>query len=194
MRSEIYNFANFIFSHFYHYRDGIISKDYLAEAENLAYQDATFYNPKLGLKSFENNLTTYSNSLLVYLYRLGNLIQSTNPNSESLEIISAAMKMHFSSEIYFNNEIGVGFMPIHCLGTVIGSRNTIGKGFKIYQSCTIGHTERENKGAKIGDNFILYSGSSVLGDVKICNNVKVASNSLVLNDIQNAGLYMGLIK
>jgi len=47
-------------------------------------------------------------------------------------------------EIYFSNAIGVGFSSRPRVGMVVGSRNKIGKGFRIYQGSTvaIGHPER----------------------------------------------------
>jgi serine O-acetyltransferase len=49
------------------------------------------------------------------------------------------MRKWCGCEIYFNNEIGEGFYIIHGLGTIIGSRNIIGRMFRIHGNCTIGH-------------------------------------------------------
>lgn len=89
-------------------------------------------------------------------------------------------------EIYFNNEIQKGFYIVHGLGTVIGSRNKIGDGFKIHQGCTIGHKKNgEGNGSIIGNNVTMYCNSSIIGELIIGNDVIIGANVLVYKDIEN---------
>jgi len=91
-----------------------------------------------------------------------------------------------SCEIYFNNEIAEGFYVIHGEGTVIGSRNKIGKGFKIHQGCTIGHKKNgEGNGNVIGDNVTMYCNSSIIGELKIGDNVVVGGHVMVYKNVEN---------
>ena len=88
------------------------------------------------------------------------------------------------NEIYFNNEIGEGFYVVHGQGTVIGSRNKIGKGFVIHQGCTIGHKKNgAGAGNIIGDNVTLYANSSIIGELNIGNNVTIGAHILVTKDV-----------
>lgn len=94
------------------------------------------------------------------------------------------LKQYCSCEIYFNNEIGEGFYVAHGAGTVIGSRNTIGKGFIIHQGCTIGHKKNGGgAGTTIGDNVTVYANSSIIGALTIGNNVVIGSHLLVTQDL-----------
>ena len=93
------------------------------------------------------------------------------------------MKDMCACEIYYSTSIGEGFYIVHGEGTVIGSRHTIGKGFKIYQGCTVGHTLKHSKGCEIGNDVTVYSHSQILGNVMIGNNVIIGANSLVRKDI-----------
>ena len=91
-----------------------------------------------------------------------------------------------SCEIYFNNEIDSGFYIIHGEGTVIGSRNKIGKGFKIHQGCTIGHRKNNvGNGNVIGDNVVLYANSSIIGELNIGNNVVIGAHVLVTENVSD---------
>ena len=94
-----------------------------------------------------------------------------------------------SCEIYYSTSIGEGFYIVHGEGTVIGSRHKIGKGFKIYQGCTIMHTLTESKGCKIGNNVTVYSHSQILGHIMIGDNVIIGAKSLVLKDIPNKHIW-----
>ena len=100
-------------------------------------------------------------------------------------------------EIYFNNTIDEGFYVIHGQGTIIGSRNTIGKGFIIHQGCTVGHKKNgEGNGVLIGNDVTLYCNSSILGDLNIEDNVTIGAHILVSVDIKKNSLVLndGLIK
>ena len=75
---------------------------------------------------------------------------------------------------------------VHGEGTVIGSRNVIGTGFRIFQGCTIGHKRTDGKGTgcRIGDNVCVYANSSVL-DCTIGDNVVIGAHSIVFEDISS---------
>ena len=100
--------------------------------------------------------------------------------------IHSLLKQFCNCEIYFNNEIDEGFYLVHGEGTVIGSRNKIGKGFVIHQGCTIGHKKNgTGKGNIIGNNVTLYANSSILGELTIGNNVVIGAHILVLNNLED---------
>jgi len=104
------------------------------------------------------------------------------------------MKECCSCEIYFSCSIDIGFYIVHGIGTVIGSRHKIGKGFKIYQGCTIGQRKPFVDKCVIGDNVTMFSNSSVLGSVTIGDNVKIGANTLVLKDVPSNTTVYGIFK
>jgi serine O-acetyltransferase len=94
------------------------------------------------------------------------------------------LKQSCSCEIYFNNQFEEGFYVVHGQGTVIGSRNKIGKGFVVHQGCTIGHKRNgSGTGNKIGDNVTLCAKSSIIEELNIGNNVVIGAHVLITKDI-----------
>ena len=80
--------------------------------------------------------------------------------------------------------IDTGFYIIHGEGTVIGSRNRIGKGFKIHQGCTIGHKKNgEGNGNVIGNDVTMYCNSSIIGELNIGNNVVIGGHVMITSNI-----------
>ena len=88
-------------------------------------------------------------------------------------------------------EIGIGLRIAHPTSVVITSCK-IGENFTIYQNCTIGQ-KAHNTGLfpTIGNNVTMYSGSSVIGKVKVADNVVLGANSLLLHDADKSGIYVG---
>lgn len=117
------------------------------------------------------------------MFRLGREIYENNLDELKFQI-HWLLKELCSCEIYFNNVIDTGFYIIHGEGTVIGSRNRIGKGFKIHQGCTIGHRKNgEGNGNVIGDNVTMYCNSSIIGELNIGNNVVLGGHVMITSNI-----------
>ena len=88
-------------------------------------------------------------------------------------------------EIHPGAQIGEGFFVDHGSGVVIGETAEIGDNVTIYQGVTLGGTGKEHgkRHPTLGDNIVVGSGASVLGSVKIGNNAKIGSGSVVVHDV-----------
>ena len=78
-----------------------------------------------------------------------------------------------------------GLLIDHGMGVVIGETTVIGDNCLLYQGVTLGGTGKE-KGKRhptLGNNVMVGCGAKVLGPFRIGNNVKIAANSVVLNEI-----------
>ena len=93
------------------------------------------------------------------------------------------MKEMCSCEIYYSTKIEEGLFIGHGVGTVIGSRNIIGKGFRIFQNCTIGHRSKSSLGNRIGNDVICYAGAKIIGENNIGDNSIIGANAVVTKDI-----------
>lgn len=76
------------------------------------------------------------------------------------------------------------FFAEHPLGSVMGKAD-YGNQFFFYQGCTVGgNRNREGKlyYPVIGENVLMYSNSSVLGDAVIGNNVIVSAGTIIVGE------------
>lgn len=161
-----------------------IPQEFITEAFEQTVLDVNYHFPELSVSEIEKRLVTNSNELAVFLFRLGNVLHQKNQDILKSQI-HWLLKELCACEIYFNNQIGVGFYLIHGEGTVIGSRNVIGKGFKIHQGCTIGHKRNGvGKGNTIGNDVTMYCNSSIIGELRIGDNVVVGAHILVTRDVE----------
>lgn len=83
----------------------------------------------------------------------------------------------------------------HPTGIVIGDGVIIGKNCTIYQNVTIGRKNIDKAEYPIiGDNVIIYSSSSILGNIHIGNKAIVGCNSVVLNNVNENSIVVGVVK
>lgn len=85
-------------------------------------------------------------------------------------------------------EIGGG-MKIHHGYSSIVCAEKVGRNFQFYQNVTVGWGK--NGKPTIGDNVSIYTGAVVAGQINIGNNVRIAANSVVRQDIPNNSLVYG---
>ncbi|MEP1229435.1 MAG: serine O-acetyltransferase [Litorimonas sp.] len=81
--------------------------------------------------------------------------------------------------------IGHGIMLDHATGFVMGETARVGNDCSILQGVTLGGTGKahEDRHPKIGNRVLIGAGASILGNLKIGNNAKVAAGSVVLKDV-----------
>ena len=100
-----------------------------------------------------------------------------------------------SCDWFYAIELPEIFSAEHPLGCVLG-RAEYGKRLFVYQGCTVGGN-RNGKGVLsypiIGNNVLMYAGSSILGDSRIGDNViisagvKIIGKEILSNSIVFAG-------
>ena len=168
------------------YNSKPIPKEIIDESLKKTILDVNYHFPELTEENIIHRIQSNSNELAIFLFRIGNELFK-NEHMSLLPQVHWLLKELCSCEIYFNNNISEGFYVIHGEGTVIGSRNTIGKGFKIHQGCTIGH-KRNNSGTNgvvLGNDITLYSHSSILGNIVIGDNVVIGGHVLVSKSVSS---------
>ena len=94
----------------------------------------------------------------------------------------------FGLEISSQCVIGEGVFFPHTVGTVIGAKK-IGKNCVVYGGVTIGSVRLDLKNdftrPIIGDNVVIGSGSVILGEIIIGDNVRIEPNYLVKINIES---------
>jgi serine O-acetyltransferase len=91
-----------------------------------------------------------------------------------------------SVHIEVHAKIGPGFV-IHSVYAINLGKTNIGENFTIATGCLISHACRG-----IGDNVYFGPGAKLVGDARIGSNVVIAANSLVLTDVRDNMMVMGV--
>lgn len=112
-------------------------------------------------------------------------------------IISEMAHSETGIDIHPGAVIGSYFTIDHGTGVVIGETSVIGNNVKIYQGVTLGAKSFPldengnpikgiNRHPKIGDNVIIYSNSTVLGNITIGDGAVIGGNIWVEEDVPAA--------
>jgi serine O-acetyltransferase len=121
-----------------------------------------------------------------------------NPKSGNLALAKIVSRALEKSNMYISPSaiIGSRLRLPHPTGIVIGSGVEIGCDVTIYQSVTLGGRRSGDharaKYPKIGDNSIIYSGAAVLGDITIGKNCVIGANAVVLCDLPDNAIAVGV--
>lgn len=95
-------------------------------------------------------------------------------------------------EIPLTVSLGNGVCLIHPYNITINSKAVIGKNLTILKGATIGNTKGKNGGVPvIGDNVYIGLNASVVGNIKVGNNVLIAANSFVNFDVPSNSVVIG---
>jgi serine O-acetyltransferase len=97
-------------------------------------------------------------------------------------------------EIHPGATIGEGFFIDHGMGVVIGETAEIGNNVTLYHGVTLGGTTW-NKGKRhptIEDNVIVGAGAAILGNIRVGQNSKVGSGSVVNREVPPNSTVVGI--
>ena len=134
------------------------------------------------------------------LYRLSSFLNSVKLGIIA-RIVSYLGRFLTGIEIHPGAKIGKFLFIDHGMGVVIGETSTIGDSVTIYHGVTLGGiSPSENSDSQkntkrhptIMNNVIIGSGAQVLGPVKIGNNSKIGSNSVVTKDVDDNKSVVGI--
>ncbi|MCL2861283.1 MAG: hypothetical protein FWE22_02615 [Firmicutes bacterium] len=129
-------------------------------------------------------MNSYTSVFAVACYRIAHIYPC--------EIVSRQIAEYAKSltgvDIHPNARIGVPFALDHGVGTVIGETSVIGSNSMLYHGVTLGARhlkEREQVGEdrhpKLGNNVIVYSNTTILGNLFIPDNSIIGANKFIKN-------------
>lgn len=100
-------------------------------------------------------------------------------------MVSQINRFFTGVEIHPAAKIGHGLFIDHGSGVVIGETTEIGDNCTIYQGVTLGGTGKDTgkRHPTLGNNVMVGAGARVLGPFKVGDNVKIAANAVVLEEI-----------
>ncbi len=109
-------------------------------------------------------------------------------------LISQIGKFITGIEIHPGAKIGNRLFIDHGMGVVIGETAVIGDDCIIFHGATLGGTGKDinKRHPTLKNNVIVGCGAQILGNITIGNNVKIGSNTVVLNDIPDNSTVVGV--
>lgn len=140
----------------------------------------------------------YTTTWPIIVYRLGSWI--VNLRCKPLRVIlyilyfplKRIIELLTTIEISERAVIGEGLFLAHLGTIIIGHGARIGKYASIHQEVTIGGGGKGGVFPVLGDNAYLGAGCKIIGPVKIGNNVVVGANSVVVTDIPDDAVVVGI--
>lgn len=111
-------------------------------------------------------------------------------------MISLCNFVVFGIEIAPRCRIGKGLLLPHTQGTVIGAFS-IGDNATIFQGVTLGAKEidgdyTEERRPTLGNDVLVGAGAKLLGGIRVGNRVKVGANAVVLREVPDDALAIGV--
>ncbi len=109
-------------------------------------------------------------------------------------LVSQAGRAATGIEIHPGATIGPGFFIDHGMGVVIGETAEIGENVTLYHGVTLGGTSwrREKRHPTIGNNVVIGAGAKILGPFKVGDNSKIGSGSVVVNEVPENSVVVGV--
>ena len=108
--------------------------------------------------------------------------------------VSQIARRRTGVEIHPAAKIGRRLVIDHGTGIVIGATAEVGDDCLFYQGVTLGGTgaARGKRHPTIGNNVMIGCGAKVLGPFKVGDNVRIAANSVVLNEVPPNSTVVGV--
>lgn len=108
-------------------------------------------------------------------------------------IIKLFIFLIYNSSIPYQCKIGKGTrFSYGGIAIVIHKRTVIGENCIIGSGVTFGGRSGIKEVPTIGDNVYVASGAKIIGNVNIGNNVTIGANSVIINDIPENAVVVGV--
>ncbi|MDE2180851.1 MAG: serine O-acetyltransferase [candidate division NC10 bacterium] len=97
-------------------------------------------------------------------------------------------------EIHPGARLGQGLFIDHGNGVVIGETSEVGEDVTIYQGVTLGGTslEKKKRHPTIGNGVVIGAGATILGPIKVGDNSRIGSGSVVVKEVPPNSLVVGV--
>ena len=124
----------------------------------------------------------HTSSFAVSAYRIAHIF----PCAKTARAITEFAKSITGIDIHPGARIGVPFCIDHGVGTVIGETAVIGTRSMLYHGVTLGarHLKERNQAGedrhpKVGNNVIIYSNTTILGNLNIPDGMIIGANKFI---------------
>ncbi|MGA6992724.1 MAG: serine O-acetyltransferase [Candidatus Deferrimicrobiaceae bacterium] len=109
-------------------------------------------------------------------------------------LLSHVSRFMTGIEIHPGATIGEGFFIDHGMGVVIGETAEIGKNVTLYHGVTLGGTSwrKGKRHPTIEDNVIIGANAAILGPIRVGENSKIGSGSVVNREVPPHSTVVGI--
>lgn len=138
-------------------------------------------------------LTNYPGMHAIWIHRLSNKLWRNNWKLIA-RMLSTFSRWLTGVEIHPGAKLGRRFFIDHGMGVVIGETAEIGDDVTLYHGVTLGGTSWKagKRHPTLGNNVVIGAGAQVLGPIRIGENGKVGSNSVVVKDLPDNATAVGI--
>lgn len=166
-------------------------KKYRESIEKEVYKGEKNFFRRLILKY----LNVSTNSVFL-IRRFQYLSQSSSKISRIYaEVLHKKLVQKYGIHISGTTKIGMGLKLPHPTCIVIGAKVVIGDNCTIFQNTTIGSRRigdvKRGFQPNIGENCVIFSGSSILGNVTVGKNNLIGANTLLLKSSKDNCICIG---
>lgn len=91
-----------------------------------------------------------------------------------------------------STSIGKGLRIYHYSCIVINPKTVIGENCSLRHGVTIGNRKSNDDCPVIGNNCNIGAGAKILGNIKIGDNVSIGANAVVLSDVPDNSIAVGI--
>ena len=129
----------------------------------------------------------------ILIFRLSNCLYRHNCGILA-KLLSFKNQVFFGCDIARGAKIAGGLYLPHPNGIVIGEHVTIGRNCIIHQGVTLGARGEDHELANpiVGNEVEIGTGAKVLGYVKIGNYARIGANAVVVHDVPDYGIAVGI--
>ena len=138
-------------------------------------------------------LVCYPGLHILYLHRLAHWFWNRNLKTLG-RAISHIGRFLTGIEIHPGARLGQGLFIDHGTGVVIGETTEIGEDVTIYQGVTLGGTslEKKKRHQTIGNGVVIGAGATILGPIRVGDNSRIGSGSVVVKEVPPNSLVVGV--
>lgn len=129
---------------------------------------------------------------VMHLYRFGNSCYRHHIPLLPV-LISRFIRVIYSCELPCSTRIGTNTAFVHNgLGCVVNPDAVIGNNVRILQNVSIAGRGEERGTPIIGDDVLIGCGACILGGVTIGRGASIGANAVVIDDVPEGGVAVGI--
>lgn len=137
---------------------------------------------------------TYPGVHALWLYRIAHQLWRTQVLRLPARILSQLARALTGVEIHPGAVLGRRFFVDHGMGVVIGETAVVGDDVLMFHGSTLGGRSM-SKGKRhptVGDRVVIGAGAKLLGPITIGSDVQVGANAVVVKDVPDGAVVVGV--